>query len=66
MHVSRALKYAYIGIPRTGSKSMFQWLKDNLRLSVEERLTCPEEGMPPDVYVRIHLGPDTVIDKVRL
>lgn len=29
MHVSRALKYVYIGIPRTGSKSMFQWLKDN-------------------------------------
>lgn len=31
MHVSRAFKCVYIGIPRTGSKSMFQWLSENFQ-----------------------------------
>lgn len=29
MIISNTLKYVYIGIPRTGSKSMNRWLKDN-------------------------------------
>lgn len=29
MHVSREHRFVYIGIPRTGSKSMFGWLSEN-------------------------------------
>lgn len=29
MHISRQHKFVYIGIPRTGSKSMYQWLSEN-------------------------------------
>ena len=29
MHVSRRHRFVYIGIPRTASKSMFQWLSEN-------------------------------------
>ena len=31
MIISKALKYVYIAIPRTGSKSMSQWLVDNFQ-----------------------------------
>ena len=29
MHISHKHKFVYVGIPRTGSRSMFQWLSDN-------------------------------------
>jgi hypothetical protein len=29
MHVSREHRFVYIGIPRTGSKSMYRWLSEN-------------------------------------
>lgn len=29
MHVSRTYRFVYIGIPRTASKSMYQWLSQN-------------------------------------
>jgi len=29
MHISHKHKFIYLGIPRTSSRSMFQWLLDN-------------------------------------
>ena len=31
MHVSSTHRFVYIGIPRTGSKSMYQWLSENFQ-----------------------------------
>lgn len=39
---------------------VFEFLKGHLRLEVEEKITCPEEGMRPDVWVKLLLGGEEV------
>ena len=46
MHISHKHRFVYIGIPRTGSRSMFQWLSDNYQsenLGGHHDCNVPEE-----------------------
>jgi hypothetical protein len=45
MIVSRTLRYVYIGIPRTGSKSMNRWLMDNFAGNFFDHFTLEDEKL---------------------
>jgi len=47
MHVSRTHRFVYIGIPRTGSKSMYQWLLENFQT---ESVGGHHEWQAPDEF----------------
>jgi hypothetical protein len=42
--------------PINDGEDLLQWLNAWLRIEVERKITCPEEGMPDDVDVVLLLG----------